>query len=122
MTFNFIISRLLISFVETKEELWKGYFYAVLMFAAASVQTLVLAQYFNRMLFVGLRIRTALISAIYRKVRMCCNSFFFFCLGPVCLRSGLKHRSLMAYCATLKCHSAQIQYPCVSYKETEVLN
>ena len=75
MTFNFIISRFLISFVETKDELWKGYFYAVLMFAAASVQTLVLAQYFNCMLFVGLRIRTALISAIYHKVRMCCNSY-----------------------------------------------
>ena len=25
--------------------------------------------------------------------------FFFFCLGPVCLRSGFKHRSLLAYCA-----------------------
>ena len=48
--------------------------------------------------------------------------FFFFCLGPVCLRSGFKHRSLLASCATLKCHSAQIQYPCVSYEETEVLN
>ena len=48
--------------------------------------------------------------------------FFFLYLGPVCLRSGFKHRSLMAYCATLKCHSAHIQYPCVSYKETEVLN
>ena len=24
----------------------------------------------------------------------------FFCLGPVCLRSGFKHWSLMAYCAT----------------------
>ena len=43
-------------------------------------------------------------------------------LGPVCLRSGFEHRSLMAYCATLNYHSAQIQYPCVSYKETEVLN
>jgi len=48
--------------------------------------------------------------------------FFFFCLGPVCLRSGFKYCSLMAYCATLKYHSAHIQYPCVSYKETEVLN
>jgi ATP-binding cassette subfamily C (CFTR/MRP) protein 1 len=67
--FTFIICRALISFVETKDDLWKGYLYAVLMFATASVQTLILAQYFNRMLFVGLRIRTALISAIYRKVR-----------------------------------------------------
>ena len=43
-------------------------------------------------------------------------------LGPVCLSSGFKHRNLVAYCATLNYHSAQIQYPCVSYKETEVLN
>jgi len=66
--------KLLISFVENKEELWKGYFYAALMFAAASVQTLVLAQYFNRMLFIGLRIRTALISAIYRKALRMSNT------------------------------------------------
>ena len=30
-----------------------------------------------------------------------------------------QHLSLEAYCATLNCHSAQIQYPCVSSKETE---
>jgi len=47
--------------------------------------------------------------------------FYFFYLGPVCLSSGFKHCSLVAYCATLNCHSAQIQYPCVSYKETEIL-
>lgn len=64
----------LISFVETKDDLWKGYLYAVLMFATASVQTLILAQYFNRMLFVGLRIRTALISAIYRKALRMSNT------------------------------------------------
>jgi hypothetical protein len=32
-----------------------------------------------------------------------------------------KRFSLVAYCSTLNCHSAQIQYPCVFYKETEVL-
>jgi len=48
--------------------------------------------------------------------------FFFFYLGPFCLSSGFKHRSLVAYCAILNYHSAQIQYPCVSYKGTEVLN
>ena len=46
----------------------------------------------------------------------------FFNLDPVCLSSGFTQRSLVAYCATLNYHSAQIQYPCVSYKETEVLN
>jgi hypothetical protein len=75
MTFNFIILRYLIAFVANEEELWKGYFYAVLIFSSAAVQTLLLAQYFNRMVFVNLRIRTALISAIYRKVRMCYNLY-----------------------------------------------
>lgn len=61
--------KLLIAYVANEEEteVWKGYLYAVLMFLAASVQTLFLAQYFNRMFLVGLRIRTALVSAIYRK-------------------------------------------------------
>jgi hypothetical protein len=30
-----------------------------------------------------------------------------------------KHLSLEAYCATINCRLAQIQYPCVSYKETQ---
>jgi len=44
--------------------------------------------------------------------------FRFFNLGPVCLRSGFKHCSLVACCGTLNYHSTQTQYPCVSYKET----
>lgn len=58
---------MIISFVENKEPQWKGYLYAALLFATAALQTLVLSQYFHRMFIVGMRIRTALISAIYRK-------------------------------------------------------
>jgi hypothetical protein len=47
-----------------------------------------------------------------------CITFFFF-LGPVCLSSG-STSAFKAYCAYPKLSSAQIQYPCVSYKETEV--
>lgn len=49
------------------EPLWRGILYAVLLFIVASIQTLFLAQYFQRMFLVGLRIRTALIGAVYRK-------------------------------------------------------
>ncbi|XP_022900245.2 multidrug resistance-associated protein 1 isoform X2 [Onthophagus taurus] len=59
--------RLLIAFVENKEEQWKGYLYAALLFITAGIQTLILAQYFHRMFLVGMRIRTALISTIYKK-------------------------------------------------------
>lgn len=69
------ILKWLIGFIGDPEaEDWKGIFYSVMLFVVASVQTLFLAQYFNRMMFVGLRIRTALVSAIYRKSLIMSNS------------------------------------------------
>ncbi|CAH0714288.1 unnamed protein product, partial [Brenthis ino] len=59
--------KLLIGFVESKEPLWKGYVYAVGLLACATAQTMLLSHYFMNMSLVGLRIRTALTSAIYRK-------------------------------------------------------
>lgn len=48
--------------------------YAVILLITAVLQTLILSQYFNRMFLVGLRIRTALIAAIYRKALRVSNS------------------------------------------------
>lgn len=63
-----------ISFVTSDEPMWKGIIYAISLFVVASVQTLLLGQYFNRMMLVGLRIRTALIAAIYRKSLLISNA------------------------------------------------
>lgn len=60
--------------MEGKESLWKGYLYAILMLVTAIIQTIILSQYFNRMFLVGMRIRTALISTIYRKAMCLSNS------------------------------------------------
>ncbi|XP_015122091.1 multidrug resistance-associated protein 1 isoform X1 [Diachasma alloeum] len=68
------ILELLIEFIKGSEPNWKGYCYSVLLFLTAVLQTLVLSQYFNRMFIVGLRIRTALIAAIYRKALRMSNS------------------------------------------------
>ncbi|PBC29188.1 Multidrug resistance-associated protein [Apis cerana cerana] len=68
------ILQLLIDFIKGHEPLWKGYFYAVLLLITAIFQTLVLSQYFHRMFLVGLRIRTALIAAIYRKALRMSNA------------------------------------------------
>ncbi|KAL6447243.1 hypothetical protein ACFW04_001485 [Cataglyphis niger] len=65
---------LLIAFIEGEEEMWKGYFYSVLLLLTAILQTLILSQYFHRMFLVGLRIRTALIAAIYRKALRMSNA------------------------------------------------
>ncbi|CAL1682835.1 unnamed protein product [Lasius platythorax] len=68
------ILKLLIAFVEGDQEIWKGYFYTGLLLLTAVLQTLILSQYFHRMFLVGLRIRTALIAAIYRKALRLSNS------------------------------------------------
>lgn len=65
---------MLINFVSEDEPMWRGYLYAGLLFGVASTQTLFLAQYFHRMFLVGLRIRTALISAIFRKALVLSNA------------------------------------------------
>lgn len=53
--------------IQARDPLWRGILYAVLLFLVASTQTLFLSQYFQRMIFVGLRVRTALVGAIYKK-------------------------------------------------------
>ncbi|XP_042861563.1 multidrug resistance-associated protein 1-like isoform X1 [Penaeus japonicus] len=58
----------LIVFTESEDmPAWKGYMYAALMFVCAQIQSLVLGQYFMKMFLAGLRIRTGVISAVYRK-------------------------------------------------------
>lgn len=68
------VLRLIIGFVGSDQPTWRGYLYAGLLFGIASTQTLFLAQYFHRMFLVGLRIRTALISAIFRKALVMSNT------------------------------------------------
>ncbi|KAG8225955.1 hypothetical protein J437_LFUL006184, partial [Ladona fulva] len=64
----------LIVFVSSGDNPWKGYFFAILMFVTSIFQTIFLAQYFHRMYLVGMRIRTAVISAIYRKALRLSNA------------------------------------------------
>ena len=47
---------------------WQGYFYTALLFISACLQTLVLHQYFHICFVSGMRIKTAVIGAVYRKV------------------------------------------------------
>ena len=48
---------------------WHGYMYASLMFIVAFVESMLLHQYFHRCMVVGMRIRTAIVAAVYKKVR-----------------------------------------------------
>ncbi len=56
------------------EPVWHGFFIAVLLFVTAMVQSVMLNYYFQVMFEIGMRVRTALISAIYRKSLNLSNS------------------------------------------------
>lgn len=58
----------MIAFVAGKEEMWKGLLYAVGMFVTSELQTLFFHHNLMTMYIVGLNSRTALMSAIYKKV------------------------------------------------------
>ncbi|XP_069066294.1 multidrug resistance-associated protein 1 isoform X1 [Pleurodeles waltl] len=69
------ILKLLIRFVKDKNAPdWHGYLYTVLLFLSACVQTLILHQYFHICFVTGMRIKTAVIGAIYRKALVITNS------------------------------------------------
>lgn len=50
-----------------REPLWRGIFYALLLFFVAIIQTILSGQYNQRLSVVALRIRTAIIGVVYRK-------------------------------------------------------
>ncbi|XP_064151703.1 multidrug resistance-associated protein 1 isoform X3 [Loxodonta africana] len=67
--------KLLINFVNDKKAPdWQGYFYTALLFISACLQTLVLHQYFHICFVSGMRIKTAVIGAVYRKALVITNS------------------------------------------------
>uniref|UniRef100_A0A8D0A0W7 ABC-type glutathione-S-conjugate transporter n=1 Tax=Sander lucioperca TaxID=283035 RepID=A0A8D0A0W7_SANLU len=46
---------------------WEGYVYAVLLLVVAILQSLFLQQYFQRCFVLGMKVRTAIIAAVYKK-------------------------------------------------------
>uniref|UniRef100_A0A8C4EG28 Multidrug resistance-associated protein 1 n=1 Tax=Dicentrarchus labrax TaxID=13489 RepID=A0A8C4EG28_DICLA len=63
-----IPSRLLIRFVNNSSApSWQGYFYTALLFICTCVQSLILQKYFHVCFVSGMRLRTAIIGAVYRK-------------------------------------------------------
>lgn len=64
-------SRLLIRFVnDSSAPSWQGYFYTALLFFCTCLQSLILQKYFHVCFVTGMRLRTAIIGAVYRKVHI----------------------------------------------------
>ncbi|XP_034021454.1 multidrug resistance-associated protein 1-like, partial [Thalassophryne amazonica] len=69
------ILRLLIRFVNNSSApSWQGYFYTALLFLCTSVQSLILQKYFHVCFVTGMRLRTAIIGAVYRKALVITNA------------------------------------------------
>ncbi|XP_066908740.1 multidrug resistance-associated protein 1 isoform X2 [Halyomorpha halys] len=62
-----VLLKLIINFVSSDEPMWHGYFYAVMMLFIEILLPLLHGNYTTTIMVTGLRIRTALISTIYRK-------------------------------------------------------
>ncbi|KAK5612185.1 hypothetical protein CRENBAI_022816 [Crenichthys baileyi] len=66
--------KLMISFTQDKSSYaWEGYLYAVLLLVVALLQSLFLQQYFQRCFVLGMKVRTALMAALYKKVLVMSN-------------------------------------------------
>lgn len=63
-----------INTMQETEPLWHGIFYSLLLFIVVSAQTLLRTHYFYRMNLLGVRIRTSIIGAVYKKTLLLSNS------------------------------------------------
>uniref|UniRef100_A0A672K2V6 ABC-type glutathione-S-conjugate transporter n=1 Tax=Sinocyclocheilus grahami TaxID=75366 RepID=A0A672K2V6_SINGR len=52
---------------------WTGYLYAVLLLVVAFLQSVILQQYYNRCLILGIKVRVALMAAVYKKALVVSN-------------------------------------------------
>ncbi|KAM6916448.1 LOW QUALITY PROTEIN: ATP-binding cassette sub-family C member 2-like [Xenentodon cancila] len=66
--------KLMISFTQDKSRYtWEGYLYAVLLLVVAILQSLFLQQYFQRCFVLGMKVRTAIMAAVYQKALVVSN-------------------------------------------------
>ncbi|XP_021375006.1 multidrug resistance-associated protein 1-like [Mizuhopecten yessoensis] len=70
-----LVLKQLIMFTRNKSEYqWRGYVYAVMMFVVAVVQSFILHQYFHGCQLLGMKLRTAIITVVYRKMLLLSNT------------------------------------------------
>uniref|UniRef100_A0A3P9K0Y3 ATP-binding cassette, sub-family C (CFTR/MRP), member 2 n=1 Tax=Oryzias latipes TaxID=8090 RepID=A0A3P9K0Y3_ORYLA len=66
--------KLMISFTQNPNSfVWEGYVYAVLLLLVAILQSLFLQQYFQRCFVLGMKVRTAVMAAVYKKALVVSN-------------------------------------------------
>ena len=90
LIYHFLI-RLLIKFVKSGEYTWRGYFFSALLLVVALTQSLLLHQYFHETFLMGMRLRSTIISIVYKKV----SDFYFLLLFFVLFEQFHSHLKLV---------------------------
>ncbi|KAL7855414.1 hypothetical protein AOLI_G00190180 [Acnodon oligacanthus] len=66
--------KVMISFTQDKSTyMWQGYIYAVLLVLVTFLQSVFLQQYFHRCFILGMKVRTAIMAAVYKKALVVSN-------------------------------------------------
>ncbi|XP_012682680.2 multidrug resistance-associated protein 1 isoform X2 [Clupea harengus] len=69
-----ILKQLIVFVNNSSAPLWHGFFFTGLLFVCSCVQTLILQRYFHVCFVTGMRLRTAIIGAVYRKALVITNA------------------------------------------------
>lgn len=70
-----VLLKLLIQFTSDKNEfIWKGFLYASLLLSCSTLQSVILHQYFHHCFTTGMKLRTTIVSAVYKKSLKLSNS------------------------------------------------
>ncbi|KAJ0067200.1 hypothetical protein NL108_012940, partial [Boleophthalmus pectinirostris] len=68
------ILKMMVEFTQDKQRpVWEGYLYAVLLLVMALLQSVFLQQYFQRCFVLGVKVRTAIMAAVYKKALVVSN-------------------------------------------------
>ncbi|KAK7930845.1 hypothetical protein WMY93_007240 [Mugilogobius chulae] len=68
------ILKMMIGFTQDKSRpVWEGYLYAILLLIVALFQSVFLQQYFQRCFVLGMKVRTAIMAAVYKKALVVSN-------------------------------------------------
>ncbi|XP_033886772.3 multidrug resistance-associated protein 1-like isoform X3 [Acipenser ruthenus] len=69
-----ILKQLILFVKDSSAPYWQGFFYTVLLFVCACLQTLILQKYFHVCFVTGMRLRTSIVGAVYRKALIVSNA------------------------------------------------
>lgn len=92
-----VVSSCLLGFMrDLHAETWKGFLFASLLFLLSCLQSLLHHHYMFHCFTVGMRMKTAVMGLVYRKVKSCPPSSVVALRSQEGLQAGLPHLALVA--------------------------